>query len=137
MTYIKTCRQCNKDFEKGYTIGLPEWGKRKFCSCACKHMSGRKKIVCEQCNISRVLKKSDIRSKFCSMPCRNAYWTLHPDECTTFKNGHAGYRGEKNNPWLGKTLTPEHRAKISQAIRSSPDLSARMKQRGLKMRLHD
>lgn len=37
MKQTKQCIVCTVSFEKPYTCGNPEWGKRKFCSRVCKH----------------------------------------------------------------------------------------------------
>lgn len=33
--HIKNCEQCDREFEKPYTCGMPEWTRRKFCSRKC------------------------------------------------------------------------------------------------------
>ena len=137
MSYVKQCRQCGKDFQKNQYTSLKTWNTvTQFCSRACKGIASRDRIIiiCKQCSGTIELPRCKRENIFCSIPCRDSYWKSHPEESATFKNGHEGYRGEKNKPWLGKEFSEEHKKNISMGIRAAPDFAKSMKARGMKMR---
>lgn len=134
MTYVKQCRQCKKEFGKNPFTSLKTWNDvTQFCSLVCKQIASRNRvtIICKQCSKKIERPKSIQHRTLCSIACRDAYWKLHPEESSTFKNGHVGI---KSTPWLGKKFSKQHRENIRQGIITHPNFAVSMRNRALKLR---
>jgi len=91
---------------------------REFCSRECKHKDMRKEratISCKRCSDSfEVVSGNEERRTFCSKDCYSDYISDNPEKFNLFQDGHSGY---DSSPWQGKSLSENHRQKISETMK--------------------
>lgn len=116
MSYLNTCKKCNKEWNSSHPA--------KFCSSNCNHLHKQGQLRqhrvldlnCVDCNCKFTAQKANVR--FCSIKCNNSHW---------FKNNRAKHnhkeakRRAKQLNATPKWLTNEDWTKIKNMYETCPE----------------
>lgn len=83
MELKKECVICGKTYFKTKSTGMPEWGRKKYCSKECQHKSLLKSPLIRTCGVcGKEYRRQNgyHEQKFCSMKCagKGTDWTKRP-----------------------------------------------------------
>jgi hypothetical protein len=122
-TLIKKCIVCGNEFAKPYTCGIPEWGRRKFCSRSCinkgrtppnKYLKPKK---CLNCN--KLFQPREKKTKYCCGKCARAKQIFTPDIYRKRADTLIKTNNERRKIYGGSSKPPEELQRMSESRRGS------------------